>query len=75
MYYSSSPSDKLDINFDVESYTRSSVHWIPGTEVIVEDDISWHEYKKDFTNIDVFDNYDGLDSVFEGIEDELSIMD
>ncbi len=74
MYYSSSPSDKLDINFDVEWYMKSSTNWVPGTPATIGG-TSWNLYKKDFTKIDMFDRYDSLDRAFDNVEDELSKMD
>lgn len=74
MYYSSKPSDQLNIAFDVQRYKESVWHWVDW-EIIEENWESWKPFEKDFDNIDLFDKYSEFNEIFDGIEDDLSTMD
>lgn len=75
MYYRSTPSDKLSIDYQLEWSTTITNTVGNSTTITIENgqSINWKNTNINF--VDVFQDYDSIDRIFDGIEKGLSKMD
>jgi len=83
LYYNSRPNNAMNINYQIES-DQKTLH--NGTSVIRLDsdgqiisnetrNVEWDVITRNIQFTDIFDKYDSIDRIFDGIEKDLSRMD